>query len=202
MELVIARAQGPAREAPLKPSADAAAELVARARDGDRAAFGTLYELFAPWVHAVLLGLVSPGEAQDLVQDVFVAALARLRQLEDGARFGPWIAAIARNRGRDTLRARGRAPDGRSAGPGPAPASRLEAEEADIDADAGEARRALEAIRALPEAYRETLLLRLVEGLPGPEIARRTGLTHGSVRVNLCRGMKLLRARLAAEEAR
>ena len=60
---------------------------------------------------------------------------------------------------------------------------------------------ALFAIRTLPEAYRETLLLRLVEGLPGPEIARRTGLTHGSVRVNLCRGMKLLRARLSAEEA-
>ena len=41
--------------------------------------------------------------------------------------------------------------------------------------------------------------LRLVEGLSGPEIAARTGLTHGSVRVNLHRGMSLLRPLLAAE---
>ena len=50
----------------------------------------------------------------------------------------------------------------------------------------------------LPEAYRETLVLRLCEGLDGPEIAARTGLTHGSVRVNLTRGMALLRPLLAA----
>jgi RNA polymerase sigma-70 factor (ECF subfamily) len=48
----------------------------------------------------------------------------------------------------------------------------------------------------LPEAYRETLILRLVEGLTGPEIAEQTGLSAGSVRVNLHRGMKLLRERL------
>ena len=48
-------------------------------------------------------------------------------------------------------------------------------------------------IRGLPEAYRETLIMRLVEGMTGPEIAARTGLTPESVRVNLCRGMKMLR---------
>jgi RNA polymerase sigma-70 factor (ECF subfamily) len=51
-------------------------------------------------------------------------------------------------------------------------------------------------IRGLPEAYRETLILRLVEGLTGPEIAERTGLTPGSVRVNLHRGMHMLREKL------
>jgi RNA polymerase sigma-70 factor (ECF subfamily) len=55
---------------------------------------------------------------------------------------------------------------------------------------------ALEIIRALPVAYRETLVLRLVEGLTGPEIAERTGLTPASVRVNLHRGMALLREKL------
>jgi len=52
-------------------------------------------------------------------------------------------------------------------------------------------------IRNLPEAYREPLVLRLVEGMTGPEIAERTGLTAGSVRVNLHRGYALLRERLA-----
>ena len=51
-------------------------------------------------------------------------------------------------------------------------------------------------IRSLPEAYRETLVLRLVEGMTGPEIAKRTGLTAASVRVNLHRGMKMLREQL------
>jgi len=54
----------------------------------------------------------------------------------------------------------------------------------------------LELIRSLPEAYRETLVLRLVEGMTGPEIAYRTGLTPESVRVNLCRGMKMLREKI------
>ena len=54
----------------------------------------------------------------------------------------------------------------------------------------------LAAIRTLPDAYRETLVLRLVEGMTGPEIATRTGLTPASVRVNLHRGMKQLRERL------
>jgi RNA polymerase sigma-70 factor (ECF subfamily) len=56
----------------------------------------------------------------------------------------------------------------------------------------------LDVIRSLPAAYRETLVLRLVEGMTGPEIAERTGLTAASVRVNLHRGMKLLRERLHA----
>ena len=43
-------------------------------------------------------------------------------------------------------------------------------------------------------------MMRLVEGLSGPEIAQRTGLTSGSVRVNLHRGMARLRAKLAATE--
>src|SRR5712692_7511302 len=55
---------------------------------------------------------------------------------------------------------------------------------------------ALAAIRSLPDAYRETLILRLVEGMTGPEIAARTGLTPASVRVNLHRGMKQLREKL------
>jgi len=54
----------------------------------------------------------------------------------------------------------------------------------------------LDVIRSLPDAYRETLVLRLVEGFTGPEIAERTGLTPASVRVNLHRGMALLRAKL------
>src|SRR5437660_125282 len=64
-----------------------------------------------------------------------------------------------------------------------------------------EAAMTLAVLRTLPDTYRESLTLRLVEGMTGPEIAARMGLTHGSVRVNLHRGMQMLREKLA-EKAR
>jgi RNA polymerase sigma-70 factor (ECF subfamily) len=60
----------------------------------------------------------------------------------------------------------------------------------------------LDLIRGLPEAYRETLVLRFVEGMTGPEIASRTGLTAASVRVNLHRGVKMLREKMGVTESR
>ena len=90
--------------------------------------------------------------------------------------------SIARHRAIDFIR--GKKPTDELADiPVPAPRS---AEVAEV----------LAALRALPEAYQETMILRLVEGMNGPEIAAQTGLSAGSVRVNLHRGMKLLRERL------
>ena len=54
--------------------------------------------------------------------------------------------------------------------------------------------------RFLPEAYRDLLMMRLVEGLTGPEIAQRLDRTPGSVRVSLHRGMALLRAELGVDD--
>ena len=159
---------------------------VAAARGGDRDAFGRLYTRFAPMVHGLLMARVPRTDVEDLVQDVFLRAMRRLESLRDGTAFGPWVAAIARHRSVDHFRRR--RPSVVLPEDLPAPGSAPE--------EGAGAREALEAIRALPEAYRETLVLRLVEGMTGPEIAARTGLTPGSVRVNLHRGMKMLRERL------
>jgi RNA polymerase sigma-70 factor (ECF subfamily) len=159
--------------------------LVRAARDGDRAAFATLYDRYARVVHGLLMARVSRDEVEDLVQDVFMSAWRRLDDLRDPAAFGGWVAMIARNRATDFHR---RAADFVEL-PENLPARGATGEHA-------EARAALDAIRSLPEAYRDTLVLRLVEGLTGPEIAMRTGLTPASVRVNLHRGMKLLREKL------
>jgi RNA polymerase sigma-70 factor (ECF subfamily) len=157
--------------------------LVVAAQGGDRSAFGELHRLYARMVHGILLSLVPSREADDLVQDVFLMALKNLARLRDAATFGAWLAMIARNRAHD-FRRRRRSPE---ALPDEIP------ERASWSVEAAEV---LGVVRTLPEAYRETLVMRLVEGMSGPEIAQRTGLTPASVRVNLHRGMKQLRARL------
>lgn len=163
--------------------------LVQSAQAGDRAAFGELYQRFARMVHGVLLARVPRAAAEDLVHDVFLHALPKLPALRDPTRFGPWLAAIARNCAADFYRHSNSA-------------SSIEDEPNTAESAAASAQPGLaledglallRAVRELPEAYREPLVLRFVEGMTGPEIALRTGLTHGSVRVNLHRGMQLLR---------
>lgn len=155
------------------------------ARAGDESAFARLYDRYARIVHGVLLARVHRQDVEDLVQDVFLTAWRRLDGLRDPAAFGGWIAMIARNRATDAHR--------RAADLVELPAQIESRAAAPAEA---EAKAALAAIRTLPEAYHETLMLRLVEGLTGPEIAARTGLTPASVRVNLHRGMKMLREKL------
>jgi RNA polymerase sigma-70 factor (ECF subfamily) len=111
----------------------------------------------------------------------------RLRTLREPAAFAGWLAMIARNRATDYIR---RVPKTEEL-PEDLPAA---------NSSETEGNAILGIIRSLPEAYRETLVLRLVEGMTGPEIAARTGLTPGSVRVNLHRGMAQLKEKLGRRE--
>jgi RNA polymerase sigma-70 factor (ECF subfamily) len=169
---------------------DIDAATVNAARQGDRAAFARLHARYASMVHGIALARVPHADSQDLVQEAFMLALDRLHLLRDDRAFGPWLATIARNLAvefhrRQHLRSHEPLADASAQPVAAADASRSEY-----------ALRLLHVIRSLPEAYAETLVLRLVEGLTGPQIAACTGMTHGSVRVNLTRGMQLLRTKL------
>ena len=157
--------------------------LVRASQAGDRAAFGVLYAKFARMIHGILLAHVPYTDAEDLLQDVFIRAMEQLRGLREPEAFGGWLASVARRMAFDHHRRLRPVADSLDKIPA--------ADRAD-----GAAFEVLAIIQRLPESYRETLLLRLVEGMTGPEIAARTGLTPSSVRVNLCRGMKLLREQL------
>jgi RNA polymerase sigma-70 factor (ECF subfamily) len=140
-------------------------------------------------VHAILVARVPYDVAGDLAQEVFLHAWTTIRTLREPAAFPGWIGAIARHRALDFVRRRPvemELVDGRMTDASP----HLQYEAAE----------ALDAIRDLPEAYREPLTLRLVEGCSGREIAALCGLTEDSVRVNLHRGFTLLRERLGARE--
>jgi RNA polymerase sigma-70 factor (ECF subfamily) len=171
-------------------SADA--RLIEAARGGDQSAFGRLYQQYAGMVHGILLAKVPREEADDLVQDAFLGAMRRISTLRDPNSFGAWLSAIARNLANDHYR-RLKPTDPLTEDPPETASQNTTGHPAGSTAEG-----ILDVIRSLPDAYSETLILRLVEGMTGPEIALHTGLTHGSVRVNLCRGMRMLRDRLQA----
>ncbi len=136
-------------------SSDEAA-LVRAAQAGDRAAFGALYARFARMVHGVLLARVAYADAEDLTQDVFLNAMEQVRDLREPAAFGGWLASIARRAAcghHRRLR----------------PVEVLSDAVAGGDRPDGEAFEVLGLIQQLPESYRETLVMRLVEGMTGPK---------------------------------
>jgi RNA polymerase sigma-70 factor (ECF subfamily) len=161
--------------------------LARSARAGEPGSFRELYARYAPMVHGILIARVGASEAEDLCQEVFVAAWRGLARLERDEHVGAWIAGIARNQARRSSA---------RAAPRPEP---LSDDHPAREERGGDGAAILAAVRSLPQAYAETLTLRLVEGLSGPEIAALTGLAEGSVRVNLSRGMQLLRERLQRE---
>lgn len=156
---------------------------------GGAGARAELYRLYAPVVHGIAVAVVGHADADDVTHEVFLKVFRRIDELRDPSALGAWVCGVARNAARDWLRRRRRRPT-----------AELDGDEVATDPhDDALAERVLALVRTLPDAYRETLVLRLVEGLSGPEIAARTGLTHGSVRVNLHRGVALLRPLLESE---
>jgi len=162
------------------------ARWVAEAQRGSSDAFRLLHRRFVALVHGVLLSRFRRTIAEELTQECFLIAFRKLSQLREPGKFGPWIVAIARR-----MHA---VDDHRSFDEEHDHADTAASPDAIVDAA-----KVLSAIRALPEAYRETLVLRLVEGMSGQEIAVATGLTPDSVRVNLHRGMQQLRSALAID---
>ena len=160
--------------------------LVERISAGDEAAFGELYRRYAPMIHGIVLSRVPRDEVDDIVQEVFIAAHKNLGSLRDKNAVGGWLAMIARNRSTEYFRR-------------VKPTAELPDDLSHTGSMRNEASEIMAAIKSLPNTFKETLVLRLVEGMTGREIAEQTGMAPDSVRVNLHRGMKLLRQTLGIE---
>lgn len=183
---------------------DADTILVDRAKAGDRAAFEELVRRTGRLVFAKLyLDTGDPHRAEDLTQDTYLLAFRSLRQLADPAGFRAWLLAVAHRAMLDAVKRDSRL---KRAGPMAAgvelslvPASGLPPDEA---AGREEERAAvLEALRGLPDEYRLPLSLRYLAGADYETIGTQLGLTNGSLRGLLQRGLKLLRERLPDEMA-
>ena len=175
--------------------------LIIRARDGDRTAFEELVRRSSRLVFARLyLETGSVHRAEDLLQETLLQAFRSVHRLKDPAGFRPWLLTIAHNAVIDAARRDGRrkrtspqaadAPLADVAARGPAPDEAAHREEA--------RQHVLSALRSLPEEYRMPLALRYLTDADYETIGEQLGLTNGSLRGFLHRGLKMLRDRLPA----
>jgi RNA polymerase sigma-70 factor (ECF subfamily) len=140
-------------------------DLVARAKRGDRLAFGMLVDRHQPMVFRTVLRLVRhEDDALDLTQDAFVRAFERLSSFRGESSFGTWVCRIVINLGLNHLRSRRPTVDTDTLVAAPAGASN-EAREKMIQA------RLDRAVDALPPRQRLTLQLRVRDGKTHEEIA-------------------------------
>lgn len=177
------------------------AEVVARVRAGEQDAFRLLFERHRPGLVRYLTAQTGdPLLAEDLAQDVFLAAYQHLPALAGDRPFAPWLYGIAHNRLHRVWRRRGRlrfisldlllerSPAGiltRTAGPDPS--------ESWVQADL-----IGQALAALSPGERDVLVLRDIEGFSMAEIAQITGCSAAAIERRLTRARSRVRTRYHA----
>lgn len=179
--------------------------LLRRMADGDEAALGALYDLWAERVHTLAFWILKDAdEAEDVVEETFWQ-LWRTATRYDGKRSAgsTWLMMIARSRALDRLRSRRRRADWTAApgtasalldqagtGPAEVPGSYLERPD-------GHSKLA-SAMDALPPEQRAALELAYFEGLSHGEIAERTSQPLGTVKTRIRLAMQKLRQGLGS----
>lgn len=162
------------------------ARLMRAAQAGDKRAYAALLEEVARWLRRYFRGRIAPERIDDLVQDVLVSLHTKRATYDPARAFFSWLAAIARYRWLDHLRAdyRGRT-------------SELHEDSAaeDSDEDVVIARVSLDRLfEQLPPTQAEVIELVRIEGCSIAEASERTGQSQSLVKVNIHRGLKKLSA--------
>jgi RNA polymerase sigma factor (sigma-70 family) len=178
-------------------------QLVGRLRAGDPAAFDAVHEAFNGRLYNFLARLSNHRDvAEDLLEETWLRLVKHARRLRPDTRLGPWLFTVARHLYASYCRAR-LVEDSHAAGliglwpqgqPGPSPFEAVEARETE--------RRLARALASLPLAYREALLLVVIEGLRHSEAAEICGVTTEAMRQRVSRARALLIGHLADAEVR
>ena len=177
----------------MTPRSDDDAELITRARSGDRDAYGMLvrrHERIAFRTAYVVCG--DAAEAEDAAQEAFVKAYRALDRFREGAPWRPWLLKIVVNEARNRRRSAGRrehlavraARDATVTEAAPADVTAL------LHAERGELAQAL---ARLEPAQREVVILRHVLDLSEEDTAAALGCRRGTVKSRLSRGLARLR---------
>jgi RNA polymerase sigma-70 factor (ECF subfamily) len=164
--------------------------LIARAREGDRQAYGELVELHFTRVYSLLHRTTGNHEdAEDLAQETFVRAWAALGRFREQSAFSTWITRIALHLSTDHARARGLR---RST-----PLELHEPAQPEGHSDAELTAALAVALDNLPPRLRLALVLRVLEGREYAEVAELTGVRATTVRTQVMQARALLARALA-----
>ncbi len=171
--------------------------LVARARTGDREAFGLLVHAYLPRLYRVAYGVVRNGEeAADIAQDAFVRAYRAIRRFDPSRPVFPWLYQITRNLALNRI-ARVRNREGTLeidslVAPGKGPEDAVEADD--------ECARIRRAVARLPEQHRLVIELNHFQECSYRDMAEILGIPVGTVMSRLYHARKRLRTVLEEEE--
>ena len=203
MWAMAARIERPVLDPRVADNPPSDADLCLRAREGDRRSFEVLVQRYQRPVYGLAVRLLGrPEEARDVAQEVFVKAFLNLDRYDPERAFAPWLLTIARNQVRDRARRRAvrkgdLAPDDPEQTLGRLADAAPDAEQSLVATQEGGRLEA--ALAALPEHYREVVVLHHVQERPVKEIAEILGRPQGTVMTWLYRARAALKDALAAE---
>jgi RNA polymerase sigma-70 factor (ECF subfamily) len=168
--------------------------LVGRAAAGQREAFEELVRRHSPRVYALALRICrNPDDAEDALQETFIAAYRALPRFDRRARVSTWLYRIAANKCYDALARRTPTVD--------ASALPEAADPHDPFARSSDEQRLVAALDALPQQFREAALLCDVCGLTPAEAGEALGVPEGTMKSRSFRARALLAVALRAAAA-
>ena len=174
--------------------------LTAAAMRGDRSAIAALWQEHRRWIAAVLLAYKPQSEdLEDLLQEVAMTLVTKINTLREESNVRAWLRAVAVNVARAAGRIERARPSLRLVGDdGELPLMSRDDERIDHGLD-DNSQRVLALASRLPEAYREPLMLKAVQGMRSRQIAEILGIPEATVDTRISRARRMLReqARLA-----
>ena len=184
-------------------------DFIDRLRNGDAEAFDTLITRYSGDIYSLLYRMTANAEeAADLTQETFLSALKAIRSFRGEAELKTWLFRIALNHSRNRFRWWKRRKRNETVSidrpirdDGTTTLAEVLADDSESPEQAVLRRerqhRLAAAVGALPEIFRETIVLCDVEGFGYDEIARALNINIGTVKSRIARGRELLRKRLS-----
>ncbi|HED23674.1 MAG TPA: RNA polymerase sigma factor [Firmicutes bacterium] len=150
-----------------------------------------LFEAYYRRTYAVVYNILRSREAaEDITQDAFIRAFRNLKSLQDGAKFGAWLAVIASNLARNHLKREKRI---YLTDDLPSPRGNPEGSDTEEEVIRGlETERVRKAIRALPPEQYQVIVLQYYHDLKMEEIAALLKIRPGTVKSRLFRARRRL----------
>lgn len=175
---------------------DINSRLIDECRSGSSKAQFEIYKLYYKAMYNTCLRFVqNPMEAEDIMQEAFLAAFRNINSFRGEVSFGSWLKRIVVNRSLDALRKNKLDLD-------PLEDGRMIIDDDVYDGDEVDYKvgQVKMAIGSLPDNYRTLLTLHLIEGYDHEEIAQITGLSNAAVRTGYSRARKKLQELLETKK--